>query len=89
MIENKYNIDIRNAISNAYIECSKERKRILEEIKNIEYSLSNKNKITYQEYLDKSKYLEITKQELIIINAKLNTWDEARELILNCIDKKL
>lgn len=88
MIENKYNIDIRNAISNAYIECSKERKRILKEIKNLEDSLADKNNITYQQYLDKSKYLEITKKELIIINAKLNTWDEAREIVLNCIDRK-
>ena len=53
MTENKYNIRIREAISDKYVDCSKRKQDKQKELTEILWKLSeNKKTISYQDYID-------------------------------------
>lgn len=88
MSGNKYNTAIRRAISDRYIECSKQRKQKQDELVEISRQLAEgKNTIPYQDYLDLKDRSAYLLTEVGDLSIELNTWDKAREVCLNVIDE--
>lgn len=88
MSENKYNVRIREAISDRYVECSKRKRDKQEQLTETLRTLAeNKYTIPYQEYVDLQKYAGILQMEMENLCLELDTWDKAREICLNVIDE--
>ena len=82
----KYNTQIRRAISDAYVECSKEKQKLLREHTLLYQRLMNeKDKISYKEYINLQNYFECISREIEDLSIRLDTWDKAREICLNII----
>lgn len=89
MSENKYNITIRRAISDKYIECARRRKQKQDELMEVSRKLAEgKKTIPYQNYLNLKDSSTLLLKEIEDLSVELNTWDKARELCLNIIDEK-
>lgn len=88
MTENKYNIRIREAISDRYIECSKLRKQTFDKFIEVSRKLQEeKSTISYQDYTDLLKYADKLQYEVQNLTVELETWDKAREVCLDVIDE--
>ena len=89
MTENKYNIRIREAISDKYVDCSKRKQDKQKELTEILWKLSeNKKTISYQDYIDLQKYAAVLQTEVENLGVELNTWDKAREVCMDVIDER-
>lgn len=89
MTENKYNIRIREAISDKYVDCSKRKQDKQKELTEILWKLSeNKMTMPYQDqdYIDLQKYAAVLQTEVENLCVELNTWDKAREVCMDVID---
>lgn len=86
----KYNTKVRQAISDEYIKCSKNRAEAMREYEEIAIRLANEmDKLTHTQYMalqDRANYLRREMEELSI---RIDTWDKAREICLNIADEVL
>lgn len=83
----KYNIQIRRAISDAYVECSKEKQSLMKEYTDISKRLATEqDKISYKEYIKLKRDADFLQREIEDLSIRLDTWDKAREICLNIID---
>lgn len=83
----KYNTRIRQAISDEFVRCSKERIEVQTEILSINKQLADeKDTMPHSVYCylkERAAWLEKRLRDLCI---ELNTWDKAREICLNIAD---
>lgn len=84
-----YNTRARQAMSDEYVRCSKERKSVQDKIIDISQRLANgKNTLSYSDYVDLKNYLSKLESQHSDLTVELNTWDKAREICLDIADKK-
>lgn len=84
----KYNTQVRQAMSDAYVECAKNKRKITDEIMHIEQKLENeKNTITHVEYIELKHRIDYLNNILNNLDIEFNVWDEAREICLNIADE--
>lgn len=87
-ISDKYNTLVRQAISDEYVRCSKERKSIQDKIIDASQRLANgKDILSYSEYVELKSYIAELESQYSSLTAELNTWDKAREICLNIADE--
>ena len=85
----KYNIRIREAISDKYVDCSKRKQDKQKELTEILRKLSeNKKTMPYQDYIDLQKYASVLQTEVENLCVELNTWDKVREVCMDVIDER-
>jgi len=87
-ISDKYNTLVRQAISDEYVRCSKERKSIQDKIIDASQRLANgKDILSYSEYVELKSYVAELESQYSSLTVELNTWDKAREICLNIADE--
>lgn len=87
-ISDKYNTLVRQAISDEYVRCSKERQLIQGKIIDASQRLANgKNTLSYSDYIDLKNYIFKLESQHSSLTVELNTWDKAREICLNIADE--
>lgn len=87
-MNNLYNSRVRQAISDEFVRCSKERKSLQDKIVDISQRLVNeKSALPYSDYVDLKNYITELELEHSNLNVELNTWDKAREICLNVADE--
>lgn len=83
-----YNTKVRQAISDEYVRCSKEKSRVIKSIEQISFRLANeKDVLTYSEYLELKNETEYLQRRAGELQIEIDTWDKARELCLNVADE--
>ena len=85
---NAYNTRVRQAISDAYVTCSKEKiEREKEHLAIIERLQNEKFTLPYHDYMAlKEMALRLT-DEIFILSIQKDIWDQAREICLNIADE--
>lgn len=82
----KYNTQVRQAISDAYVECSKEKQSLIKEYTDISKRLvTEQDKISYKEYIKLKRDADFLQREIEDLSIRLDTWDKAREICLDLI----
>lgn len=86
----KYNTKVRQAISDEYVRCSKQKAEMEKECEKIALQLANDNGIlTHKQYLKLSGDAEHLRRKIEDLGVELDTWDKAREICLNIADEML
>ena len=86
----KYNTKVRQAISDEWVRCSKQRAETGKEYEKIALQLANDNGIlTHKQYLKLSGDAEHLRRKIEDLGVELDTWDKAREICLNIADEIL
>ena len=84
----KYNILVRQAISDKYVECSKTKSMVIKERQLLISRLElEKETLPYNEYIRLQKKSETMAKEIEELSIQLNVWDMAREICLNVADE--
>lgn len=84
----KYNTQVRQAMSDRYIECSRRRNDISKEILSIKQKIVQETyTITHIEYTKLKSKIEELNNEYTRLTTELKIWDQARELCLNTADE--
>lgn len=84
----KYNTQVRQAMSDKYVECSKRRNAISKEILSIKQKLVQEMyTITHIEYTKLKSEIEKLNNEYTRLTVELKIWDQARELCLDTADE--
>lgn len=86
----KYNTKVRQAISDEYVRCSKEKAEAEKEFEKLAVQLANDDGIlTHKQYLKLSGDAEYLRRKIEDLGVELDTWDKAREICLNIADELL
>ena len=86
----KYNTKVRQAISDEWVRCSKQKAEMEKEYEKIALQLANDNGIlTHKQYLKLSGDAEHLRRKIEDLGVELDTWDKAREICLNIADEML
>ncbi len=84
----KYDTRVRQAISDEYVRCSKERKNVQTTLIELSQRLTNeKDTLSYSEYLNVKRYCDELQTVYSNLTVEMNTWDKAREICLNIADE--
>lgn len=87
----RYNTRVRQAISDKYVECSKKKQEISNQMILLRSKLSDYMTgnivLTYKEYIDLKSSLNILHDEEDELDIEIAVWDEAREICLNIADE--
>ena len=85
---NRYNTRVRQAMSDAYVYCSKRRNKIRHEFNQLQEKLENEKKIIpYAEYKRLCRKLEDLEKEYERLRIEWMTWDKAREICMEIADE--
>lgn len=83
-----YNTKVRQAISDEYVRCSKEKSKTMKNIEQISLRLVNeRNILTYSEYLKLKDEAECLRRKAESLQIEVDTWDKAREICLDVTDE--
>lgn len=84
----KYNTRVRQAISDEYVKCSKERqtKFVEHELAKSDLNLK-KHELSYADYIKLQEHCNILGKEIERLSTQLDIWDKAREICLNIADE--
>lgn len=89
MVE-KYNTKVRQAISDEYVRCSKEKAEAEKEFERLTVQLANDGgDLTHKQYLKLSGDAEYLRRKIEDLGVELDTLDKAREICLNIADEML
>ena len=89
-IMNAYDTRVRHAISDEYVRVAKEKRKLIDEMIEVEEKLNNpdtKMQMPYAKYVElekKEKELEAAMNKLKI---EREVWDQAREICMNIADE--
>lgn len=84
----RYNTKVRQAISDAYVDTSKEKSKLSVRLWDIVDSLeNNKDTMTYSEYVALRKEAADIEKQIERLSIELDVWDRAREICLNVADE--
>lgn len=84
----KYNTRVRQAISDEYIKCSKEKQKLNEQYTCICRRLRDEaDTLPYNEYIRLEKETERIFNAIHVVEIELHIWDQAREICLNIADE--
>lgn len=84
---NRYSTLVRQAMSDKYVECTKRKNELSERILNIhERLIFEKSTLPYQGYLELQEEYERLRRGYHDQRVMLNTWDQAREICMECAD---
>lgn len=85
---NRYNTRVRQAMSDAYVDCSKRRNKIRHEFNQLQEKLENEKEIIpYAEYKRLCRKLEDLEKEYERLRIEWMTWDKAREICMEIADE--
>lgn len=85
---NRYNTRVRQAMSDAYVECSKRRNEVRHEFNKLDEKLANeKETISYAEYKRLCRKAEELEKEYERLKIEWETWDKAREICMEIADE--
>ncbi len=85
----KYNARVRQAISERYVEATKEKCRLSKEYEKFFVRLRDgdeKNKLTYNKYIELEQQAKVLEKKLSDLKIEINIWDQAREICLDIAD---
>ncbi len=83
----KYDTRVRQAISDEFVRCSKERMKVHAEIISITTQLADeKDTLPYSTYCRLEERVARLEKYHMELCTELNTWDRAREICLNVAD---
>lgn len=84
----KYNTQVRQSMSDAYVECSKELNKLKNELNDICIRLEEGfHTIPHSQWIDLSREKDYLMRKIETLITEQNTWDEAREICLNIADE--
>lgn len=88
---NRYNAEIRKAISAKYVECGKREAEIDWDTQELQSRLTRfmdgLDIISYQDYIDIRSSIDRLHHEKHVLSIQKIVWNEARELCLNIADQ--
>ena len=85
---NHYSTLVRQAMSDKYVECTKQKNELSERILNIhERLIFEKSTLPYQGYLELQEEYERLRQGYHDQKVMLYVWDQAREICIECADE--
>lgn len=85
--QNKYNTRVRQAISDEFVRCSKERMEAHAALLSIAKQLvDEKDTLPHSLYCHLKARTTWLEKHISELNVELNTWDKAREICLNIAD---
>ena len=88
---NRYNAEIRKAISAKYVECNNRQREIDREVSELQVRLTKfmdgYENIPYQEYIDIRSSIDQLHKEKHALSIQASVWNEARELCLDIADQ--
>lgn len=85
---NRYSTMVRMAISDKYVECTKLKNELTEQILNIHERLVNEKCILpYQDYMELQEEYERLEMAYHDQRVMLYVWDQAREICMECADE--
>lgn len=90
--ENRYNLSVRQAISDAYVECSKRHQAKVDECIALSQKLLEPNladKMPYNEYTCLMRDAEFCRVQSEQLKLEMSVWDKAREICLQVADDML
>lgn len=83
----KYDTRVRQAISDEYVRCSKERNKVHNTLIDLSQRLANEeDTLAYSEYLKLKEYYAKLETMHSNLTVEMDTWDKAREICLNIAD---
>lgn len=86
----KYNTKVRQAISDEWVRCSKEKAEAEIEFERLAVQLANDGgNLIHKQYLKLSGDTEYLRKKIEDLGIELDTWDKAREICLNIADEML
>ena len=86
----KYSTKVRQAISDEYVRCSKEKAETEKEFERLAVQLANDDGVlTHKQYLKLSADAEHLRRKIEYLGVELDIWDKAREICLNIADEIL
>ena len=86
----KYNTKVRQAISDEWVRCSKEKAEAEKEFERLAIQLANDDGVlTHKQYLKLSGDAEHLRRKIEDLGIELDIWDKAREICLNMADEML
>ena len=86
----KYNTEVRQAISNEYMEYLKTKAMKQKELAHIGEKLRIEAKtLPYRDYISLQKKADTLGEDIIKLDIQIDIWDKAREICLNIADKIL
>lgn len=88
----KYNTRVRQAISERYVEATKEKCRLSREYDKIFVKLRDgevKNELTYNKYIELEQKAKELEKKISDLKVEINIWDQAREICLDIADEVL
>lgn len=86
----KYNTEVRQAISSEYRRCNKQKAEYEREFEVLTMKLANEGgTLTHNQYLKISNDSEYLRRRIEELSIELDTWDKAREICLNIAYKIL
>lgn len=87
----KYNTAVRHAMSDKYVECTKQKNEIgrkVNELYSLLHSEESKN-LPYRQYVKLETDLEYYEREHNRLRIELDIWSEAREICMDLADDML
>lgn len=89
MIE-KYNMRVRQAMSDEYVKCSKRKCQLSREYEEVLEKLeTEKDTLSYRQYKGLECEADDLKRKYENEKIRLDVWDQAREICLNIADEML
>ena len=86
----KYNTEVRRAISNRYVRCSLQKGNTEKEYEKLAIQLASEGEnLLHNQYLQLSRKAEYLRKRIEELSIELDTWDKAREICLNIADEIL
>lgn len=86
----KYNTQVRQAISDELIKCNILKAKAMKEYEDIAIKLANyDDDLTHNEYLNLSHRGEFLQRKIEDLGIESDIWDKAREICLNIADEIL